>query len=40
MERIDHTTWGRRFRPQDKAALLMVLAITLAVVVILSLLLF
>lgn len=40
MERIDRKTWNRHFRPRDKSALMLVLAITIAIVAILSFVLF
>ena len=40
MERIDRKTWRKHFRPEDLSALALVLAITLAVVVVVSVVLF
>lgn len=40
MERVDRKAWRKHFRPQDVSALMLVLAIALAVVAIVSLVLF
>lgn len=40
MERLDRTTWQRHIRPRDRAALVVVLTIMLAVVFVLMLVLF
>lgn len=40
MERIDRRTWARHFRPRDRSALMLALFLALAVVVVLSVVLF